>query len=96
MRRRDSLLLVLPAALVLSACFTTAADFSTDAEKHIETTVAESVGVEFEVVECEEPLSQDVGTRFACTATDVDGGEWTFDNEISAKNEFTINIDRSP
>jgi hypothetical protein len=41
-------------------------------------------------------LSQDVGTRFACTATDVDGGEWTFDNEISAKNEFTINIDRSP
>ena len=54
------------------------------------------VGVEFESVECVEPESQDVGTRFECTALDTDGGTWVFDNEISAKNEFTVNVDRRP
>lgn len=96
MRRRAHLLLVFASAALLSACFTTTADFSADAERYIETSVAEAVEVEFVVVECDEPLSQDVGTRFACTATDSEGGEWVFSNEISAKNEFTINIDRRP
>jgi hypothetical protein len=96
MRRVALSLLIGAAGATLAGCFTTSADFSNDAETYIETTVAESLGVEFESVECAEPESQDVGTRFECTAVDAAGGTWVFDNEISAKNEFTVNVDRRP
>ena len=96
MRRAVLLSFVVVSAPALGGCFTTSADFRSDAEEYIETTVADELEVEFVKVECEEPLSQDVGTRFSCAATDADEGAWVFDNEITAKNEFTVNVDRRP
>lgn len=84
------------AAVALGGCFTSTADFATDAEDYISETVAAQLDVDFVTVECDEPARQDVGTRFACTATDDQGGVWTFDNEITDDNEFTINVDRRP
>lgn len=86
----------LAATFTLTGCFTSTADFATDAEDFIAETVAPELDVEFVSVDCDEPERQDVGTRFACTATDADGGVWTFDNEITDENEFTINVDRRP
>ena len=86
----------LAAAVVLGGCFTSTADFAADAEDFITETVAPELDVEFVSVDCDEPERQDIGTRFACTATDSSGGVWTFDNEITAENEFTVNVDRRP
>jgi hypothetical protein len=84
------------AGTILGACFTSTADFATDAEDFIAERVAPELDVDFVSVECDEPERQDVGTRFACTATDTDGDVWTFDNEITDENEFTVNLDRRP
>ncbi len=86
----------LVAGIALSACFTSTADFASDAEGFIMDDVAAELGVEFTSVECDEPENQGVGTRFECRATDAAGGEWVFDNEISDDDEFTINLDRRP
>jgi hypothetical protein len=96
MRRAALLSFVVVSAPALSGCFTTSADFRSDAEEYIETTVAEKLEVEFVSVECETPESRDVGTRFRCTATDSDDGNWVFDNEITEENQFTVNVDRRP
>ncbi len=84
------------AALSLAGCFTSTADFASDAEAFIADTVAEQLEVDFVDVACDEPETQDVGTRFTCTATDASGGTWVFDNEITDDNEFTVNVDRRP
>lgn len=84
------------AAVLLGGCFTSTADFANDAEDFIAEQVASQLDVDFLSVDCDEPARQDVGTRFACTATDTSGGVWTFDNEITAENEFTVNLDRRP
>ena len=86
----------LAASVVLAGCFTSTADFASDAESFIADTVAEQLEVEFIEVACDEPEAQDVGTRFTCTATDADGGTWVFDNVITDDNEFTVNVDRRP
>ena len=96
MRRVAFTVLLALAVVVPTGCFTTSADFASDAEEYIADTVAQELGVEFDSVDCTAPESQDVGTRFECTAVDTDGGQWVFDNEITAKNEFTVNLDRSP
>lgn len=89
-------MLVVTGAVFLSSCFTTSADFKNDAEDFIDDEVAEELGVDFVDVECVEPQTQDVGTRFECVATNAAGDEWVFDNEITAENEFTVNIERAP
>jgi hypothetical protein len=94
-RPRLALLLVAATAL-LTGCFTTSADYKRDAEKYVDSAVADVLEVDFVSVECEEPRTQDVGEHFPCNAVDSDGGEWVFDLEITGKHEFTVNLDRSP
>ena len=84
------------AVIALTGCFTTTADFKKDAEAYITNSVAPEVDAAFQSVLCEQPLDQDVGTRFACSAIDADGGVWEFDNVIDAPGEFTINVARRP
>ena len=96
MRRVASPFVVVLSLAMLAGCFTTTADFADDAEKYIATDVAERLEVTFDDVECVEPESQDVGVWFECTAVDTDGGTWVFDNQITAKNEFEVNVDRRP
>lgn len=91
-----SVLLVGAATVVLGGCFTTTADFKRDAEAYIAADVADAVGATFESVTCQQPVDQDVGTRFTCSAIDDAGQVWEFDNEIDAPGEFTVNLSKRP
>ncbi len=87
---------VAAASSLLGACFTTTADFKRDAETFIEEQVAPELGTTFQSVTCMQPVDQEVGTTFTCSALDAGGGVWEFDNLIDAPGEFTVNISRSP
>jgi len=89
-------LMVVSSVLGLAACFTSTVDYQRDAEAYIDGTVAEAVGASFVQVECERPIDQNVGTRFECTALDDSNGTWVFDNEITAENEFEVNVFSRP
>jgi len=84
------------AVVGLAGCFTSTADFKSDAETFISDEVAPEVGAEFSSVNCDQPIDQQIGTRFACQAIDAAGAVWEFDNEIDAENEFTVNVSRRP
>ncbi len=87
---------------VLAGCFTTAADFRTDAEDFIEQN-EELRGALFPATEdsfttatCAEPENQDEGTTFACTATDTTGAAWEFEIVITGSSEYEVNVARRP
>ncbi len=80
----------------LASCFTSTADFKSDAETFIAEQVPPAVETTFTSVNCDAPVDQNVGTRFACQAIDDAGGIWEFDNVIDAEGEFTVNISRRP
>jgi hypothetical protein len=88
--------LIAAASTVLAGCFTSTADFKSDAEEFIAEQVPPAVEAEFTSVNCDAPVDQQIGTRFACQAIDTDGGVWEFDNVIDAENEFTVNISSRP
>jgi hypothetical protein len=81
---------------VLTGCFTTSADFKSDAEDYIRDDVAPALEAEFTSVVCDEPPTQNVGTTFTCTATDASGGVWEFENSIDGKNQYTVDVTRQP
>jgi hypothetical protein len=87
---------VVCSAVCLASCFTTTADFKSDAETFIAEQVPPAVETTFTSVNCDAPIDQNIGTRFACQAIDADGGVWEFDNVIDAEGEFTVNISRRP
>lgn len=90
----------------LTGCFTTAANFSDDAETFIEqneelrATLRDNgqLGVVDSLVDatCAEPPNSDEGTKFACTATDSTGAVWEFEIEITGSNEYEVNLSRAP
>lgn len=82
--------------MILTGCFTTAADFRRDAEAFIREQVGPELDVTFQSVTCVDPVDQEVGTRFTCSALDDQGGVWEFDNLIDAPNEFTVTIADRP
>ena len=67
-------------ALVAGGCFTTTTDFRDHAEEYLrtDTGVQAETGTAFVSVTCEEPVDRDVGTRFTCTAIDVEDRRWEF------------------
>ena len=89
-------LIVACGALALTSCFDTTTNYQRDAEAYIDDTVADVLGASFRQVECERPIDQNVGTRFECTALDDTNGTWVFDNEITADNEFEVNVFSRP
>jgi hypothetical protein len=95
-RRASALLGLFVASIMLAGCFTSTADFKSDAEAFIAGKVAAELDVVFESVNCEAPLDQAVGTNFACTAISEDGGLYEFDNVIDEPGKFTVNISRRP
>ena len=86
----------------LGGCFTTAADFRNDAEDFIEqndelrTALFPDSGDSFTTAACAEPANQDVGTTFACTATDTTGATWEFEIVITGSSEYEVNVARRP
>ena len=91
---------VLPTAgaLVLSGCFTTAADFREEAETFIlqDESVADGVGVALVTATCDEPTDREVGTVFACTAVDENGDEWGFEVEIAESDRIELSVSERP
>jgi hypothetical protein len=82
--------------VVLASCFTSTADFKSEAESFIAEQVPEQIGTTLTNVDCVAPVNRDIGTRFACQAIDEAGAIWEFDNVIEAEGEFTVNISRRP
>ena len=82
--------------VVLASCFTSTADFKSDAETFIVEQVSAEIGTTLTSVNCVAPIDQNIGTRFTCQAIDDSGAIWEFDNVIDGEGEFTVNISRRP
>jgi len=82
--------------VVLASCFTSTADFKSDAETFIVEQVLEQIGTTLTSVNCVAPVDQNIGTRFTCQAIDDAGAIWEFDNVIDGDGEFTVKISRRP
>jgi hypothetical protein len=87
---------------VLAGCFTTAADFRTDAETFIEQNdnlrdaLFPATDDSFTTATCAEPENQNEGTTFACNATDTTGATWEFEIVITGSSEYDVNVARRP
>lgn len=106
MRKTTASIIAIAAALGLAACSRDTGDFQSAAEDYIESDNDEFVrainetlqagddppdeNVEFDEATCEEPESTDVGTTYACTATDNTDTLWDFDVEITDDDELTL------
>jgi hypothetical protein len=86
----------------LTGCFTTAADFQSDAENFIEQNDELRAALfpdsddRFTTAACAEPANRDEGTTFACTATDTTGATWEFEIVITGSSEYEVNVARRP
>ena len=92
-------LLLVAGAALLAGCFTTARDFSEDAEEFLtsNTELHDQIGVTgLSDALCEEPENQSTGTTFRCTATDDTGAVWEFEGEIVAGDEYRLEVRRAP
>lgn len=102
MQRRYWTGALLLATAGLTGCFTTAANFSDDAETFIEqdeelrATLFPDSDASFTSATCADPANRDEGTRFPCTATDSTGAVWEFEIVITGSNEYEVNLSRTP
>ena len=86
----------------VTGCFTTAADFRSDAETFIQededlrAALFPDTDSTFTSATCVEPENQDVGATFSCTATDSTGDTWEFEVEITSSTEYEVNVARQP
>ncbi len=68
-------------------------DFRSDAEDFLESdggAVESQLGVGLDRASCEEPVSTDVGTTFACTAVVDDGVTYEFSVEITGDDSYQV------
>lgn len=106
MRKLTAFVIAVAATVGLAACSRDSGDFKDAAEDFIESNDDEFLlsinetlqagddppdeDVEFDEATCEEPESTDVGTEYACTATDNADTIWDFDVEITDDDELTL------
>ena len=86
------------AVVSLAGCFTSTADYREEAETFIveNAGVADGIGVALVSATCAEPANQEVGTTFACTATDENGDTWGFEVEIGESNRIDVSVSDRP
>jgi hypothetical protein len=86
------------AAVSLTGCFTSTADFRNEAETFIveNAGVADGLGVALVSATCVEPADQEVGTTFTCTAIDENGDTWGFEVEIAESNRIDVSVSDRP
>jgi hypothetical protein len=86
------------AALAMSGCFSSTADYREKAEEFIveNAGVADGLGVAVVSATCDEPVDQEVGTTFACTAVDENGDTWGFEVEIAESNRIELSVSERP
>lgn len=76
--------------LVLAACGNDEADFQSTAVSVIKREWKKAFDEDIQVT-CDKPSSTAVGTKFNCTGTDPAGATYTFEAEITKKDEVTVN-----
>lgn len=87
---------------VLVGCFTTTADFRTDAETFLvedadlRRALFADTDATITTATCAEPANQDEGTTFPCTAVDTNGDTWEFEIVINGRTEYDVNVSRRP
>ncbi|KGA11347.1 MAG: hypothetical protein GM46_3950 [actinobacterium acAcidi] len=76
---------------MLAACSTSPNNYKTKGEKFLESEdIAKSAGYRYKYALCDQPQSIQVGTQYACIATDNDDNSWEFIIEITGDREFTV------
>lgn len=89
-------------SLGLTGCFTTGADFGSDAESYIEgddslrAELFPDGDTSFTEATCADPPSSDEGETFTCTAIDSGGGAWEFRVEITGSSDYRVEVSRFP
>ena len=74
-----------------AACSTTPKDYKSEGEKFLESDdLAKSAGYSYKYALCDQPPSIQVGTQYACIATDNDDNSWEFIIEITGDRELTV------
>ena len=88
------ILLVFSALSVVAltaACSTTPKNYKSEGEKFLESDdLAKSAGYHYKYALCDQPQSIQVGTQYACIATDNDDNSWEFIIEITGDRELTV------
>jgi hypothetical protein len=73
------------------ACSTTPKNYKSEGEKFLESDdLAKSAGYHYKYALCDQPQSIQVGTQYACIATDNDDNSWEFIIEITGDRELTV------
>jgi hypothetical protein len=74
-----------------AACSTSPKNYKSEGEKFLESNdLAKSAGYHYKYALCDQPQSIQVGTQYACSATDNDGDSWEFIIEITGDRELTV------
>ena len=93
--KHPRIILLLCSALSLvaltAACSTTPKNYKSEGEKFLESEdLAKSAGYRYKYALCDQPQSIQVGTQYACIATDNDDNSWEFIIEITGDRELTV------
>lgn len=76
---------------MLTACSTSPKNYKSEGEKFLESDeLAKSAGYHYKYALCDQPQSIQVGTQYACIATDNDDNSWEFIIEITGDRELTV------
>jgi hypothetical protein len=76
---------------MLASCSTSPKNYKTEGEKFLESEdLAKSAGYRYKYALCDQPQSIQVGTQYACIATDNDDNSWEFIIEITGDRELTV------
>ena len=68
----------------MAACSTSPKNYKTEGEKFLESKdLAKSAGYRYKYALCDQPQTIQVGTQYACIATDNDDNSWEFIIEIT-------------
>jgi len=74
-----------------AACSTSPKNYKSEGEKFLESDdLAKSAGYHYKYALCDQPQSIQVGTQYACIATDNDDNSWEFIIEITGDRELTV------
>ena len=90
-RRIHLLCSALSLVALTAACSTTPKNYKSKGEKFLESEdLAKSAGYRYKYALCDQPQSIQVGTQYACIATDNDDNSWEFIIEITGDRELTV------
>lgn len=90
-QKKTRLLLGAACAVALIGCSTSPKNYKLEGEKFLESDdLAESAGYKYRFALCDQPQTIEVGTQYACSATDNDDNSWEFIIEITGDRELTV------